>query len=89
MATRKKNVSSSAAGKVSDPPDMRGEGGFESPADRLYEAMQKMHDEQYTDETNELETEFARKVEHAGLNMPLLLQEILHELMLLRHRNGK
>lgn len=76
MATRKKNVSSSAAGKVSDPPDMRGEGGFESPADRLYD-------------TNELETEFARKVEHAGLNMPLLLQEILHELMMLRYRNGK
>lgn len=34
--------------------------------------------------SNDIETSFAQKVEACGLNMPLLLQEILHELMLLR-----
>lgn len=33
---------------------------------------------------NDVEDLYARKIELAGLNMPMLLQEILHELMLLR-----
>lgn len=33
---------------------------------------------------NDVEDLYAKKIELAGLNMPMLLQEILHEVMLLR-----
>lgn len=33
---------------------------------------------------NDVEDLYAKKIELAGLNMPMLLQDILHELMLLR-----
>lgn len=35
-------------------------------------------------EGNDVESEYNNKIEKCGLNMPMLLQEILHELMLLR-----
>lgn len=33
---------------------------------------------------NDVEDLYAKKIELAGLNIPMLLQEILHEVMLLR-----
>lgn len=85
-----------AAGKVSDPPDMRGEAGFESLARQApADAQEKLWDELMRSSSGVLETvrridpdeALHREYPNVGNSIPDLLRAILRELVILRvHR---